>query len=229
MSFLHSRYALIMIHLLYIGEFAFMKLLFSLALTTFSFQLIAATDILFERNRVNNILKPTFDEVIAYTNNPPRFYINHHGFLTYGGSDGDFGVLFTEKEYKDFILDIRILMPSGDFQYANSGVFFRFKDPRVLTHPYLPYEVKQKALNKSRGFVAEWSSYEVQLIAGSINSNTPWNKHNGSFYGVEDQVKHDFNFYPGQFYDVRVEVVGQSFKVFMKWEIVKSIYLFQRC
>lgn len=207
------------------------KLVVTLILS--SLQLGAQEFVLYDKDKKSDITK-VFDEVAALRQNPPAFFIDAENFLTYSG-DGDFGVLYTKEKYQDFILDLRIRIPSGPFIYVNSGIFFRFKDPKDLNDNSIPLEIKKLAESRTPGFIADWSGYEVQLLAGVI-AGDPLNKRNGAFYGQPigsndgQQEVNEFNFEEGQVYDVRLKVVGQKFEVYMKWHneneymLVSSFY-----
>ena len=176
--------------------------------------------VLFEKSQAMDI-HSSFCEVKSKRVDPPEFYVNEEGLLTYAG-DGDFGLLYTKDIFKDFILDLKIKVPTGPFVYANSGIFFRFKDPTKLDDDSIPDHIKEMAMTRSAGFIAEWSGYEVQLLAGAIHGD-PANKRNGAFYDMPvgksegQQELNEYKFNASETYDVRLKVVGQKFEVYMKW------------
>ncbi|MBN8539069.1 MAG: DUF1080 domain-containing protein [Deltaproteobacteria bacterium] len=192
------------------------------AVNLFTFS-ASAQEVLFERNALNFVTQTNrCSEVVAQGSQPPRFIVDENGYLTYSG-DGDFGLVFIDQQYRNFQLDLEVSVPSGHFEYANSGIFFRSKDPRRLDHPGLPEEIIQLAKNRTPGFVSNWSSYEVQLLAGTNLGGPSANKTNGAFYGVPEgasqgqQTRSEYKFDPGETYQVRLVVIEQDFKVYMKW------------
>lgn len=175
----------------------------------------ANEQILFQRG-LTKYLDQSFNQVTANQDNPPYFLINEQGHLTYTG-DGDFGVLYTKETYKNFLLELRLLVPAPPFQYVNSGIYFRHKDP-LDSSLKLPGEISELALNRTAGFIADWSSYEVQLLAGEIKGD-PIIKQNGAFYNIPigKQEISEYRLNPGETYDIRLKVLEQSFEVYMKW------------
>lgn len=194
-----------------------MKKLISMALFfMIKTSLYANEQILFERGQTHG-LDQVFKQVSAHRSNAPKFIIDEQGFLTYWG-DGDFGVLYTKETFQNFLLNVRLVVPSAPFLYVNSGLYFRHKDPQARDLN-LPAEIRELVLKRTAGFIADWSSFEVQLLAGEIQGD-PVTKQNGAFYDVpEDQQKlSSYRFEAGQTYDIRLKVVDQSFEVFMKWQ-----------
>ena len=179
-------------------------------------------EIFFERHHINYVTESSHCfEVTALRSHPPKFFIDKHGYLSYEG-DGDFGVVFIDQKFSNFQFDLEVLVPEGDYEYANSGIFFRSKDPRHLDHPGIPMEVVNLAKTRSPGFISNWSSYEVQLLAGSVPGENSLNKSNGAFYDIPvgtqlgSQQCLEYRFHPGETYQVRLVVREQKFEVHMK-------------
>jgi hypothetical protein len=72
----------------------------------------------------------------------------------------------------------------------------------------------------------DWSSYEVQLLAGNVLDGSI-EKGNGAFYGVGTDVQEvrEFRFDAGQTYDILLRVVDQRFEVLMKWSEQSDYFL----
>jgi Domain of Unknown Function (DUF1080) len=200
-------------------EFMKMKIL-TLFITLFTIQAMAQEIILFEQDSPIN-LPLLFDEVRSHRSDPPGFYVDDENLVTYAG-DGDWGLLYTKEKFKNFILDLKIRVPEAPFQYVNSGIFFRCKDPKNMDDPLIPPRVRELALTRTPAFIAEWSSYEIQLLAGVIVGDPP-NKRNGAFYDIpvgqleNQQGLREYKFNAGEVYEIRLKVVDQNFEVFMKW------------
>lgn len=192
--------------------------------------LASESEVYFERNKINYLTHSNQSfQILAFSPDPPRFILDERGYLTYAG-EGDFGLLLIDRLFNNFRLDLEIVIPEEPFTYANSGIFFRSKDPRRVDYPEIPATIIELANKRTPGFIANWSSYEVQLLAGAIPDENATSKQNGAFYGVPEgiaagqQIHQEFRFNPGQTYQVRLEVIEQQFKVSMKWS-AQSDYL----
>ena len=164
----------------------------------------------------------TFFEVTAPTENPPRMALTEEGRLRSVGDKGDFGLIALDEKLKNFIVKVHLKMPDAPYQYANSGLFLGFQDPRDLEAENLPPEIRTMATERTPGFIAVWSGYEVQILSGVIPGE-PATKTNGSFYDVPEgdepgtQKRVEYKFDPGQSYEVIVKVIDQKYDVYMKW------------
>ena len=180
------------------------------------------TKILFNRDASEGFEK-NFFQVTAPTDNPPRIILEGDGLLRSYGDQGDFGLLVYNNEVTDFILKIRVKTPDGYFKYANSGIYLKFQDPRDLNAVNIPADVLDRAINRTPGFIADWSGYEVQILSGVIEGE-PEIKTNGAFYNIPEgtlpgtQKRVEFKLNPSDTYDVIVRVKGNQFDAYMKWE-----------
>ena len=169
-----------------------------------------------------------FFDVTSSHSDPYRFYVNEAGLLTYSGGDGDFGLLVYKVALAgDFSLKLTIVVPEGDYHYANSGLFFGITDPRapldsLQQKPHWPADWRCILEKRSAAFIGDWTGYEIQLHAGREHDEREPNTRNGALYNLPvgsepgEQWLEDYRFDPGKTYDVILDKRGQNFTASMR-------------
>ncbi len=157
-----------------------------------------------------------------------RFFLDERKRLSYSTGQGDYGLLVYKKPLVNYVLRLKIHVPEGRFYYANSGLFFGFKDvwnnQETQDKGSWPPNWAEIFDKRSPAFAAEWIGYEVQLHAGDEEDTLPENQRNLSVYkiplgGLEGQQQNSrFSFRPGESYDLLFTKKKSEFVVKAKQE-----------
>ncbi len=123
--------------------------------------------ILWESGYGRKEFESNFFEIPSEHPQPYRFFITEAGSISYTPGHGDFGLLVGRAPVSDFSLTLDILVPEGDYHFANSGIYINFADPRIDHPPHAswPKDASTVLQNRSRAFIADWTGYEIQLHA----------------------------------------------------------------